>query len=110
MWEKGKYAPEFPVGYGRDYRSRGRLVFTPTRPVGVAEKCTMCVERVEQNQQPICVAACPAGARIFGDLTDPASEVSIAVQQQGGRQLLGELGTNASVFYLPVSRPNKMRS
>ena len=110
MWEEGKYAPEFPVGYGRDYRSRGRLVFTPTRPVGVAEKCTMCVERVEQNQQPICVAACPAGARIFGDLTDPASEVSIAVQQQGGRQLLGELGTNASVFYLPVSRPNKMRS
>lgn len=110
MWESGQYAPDFPVGYAQDYRSQGRLVFTPKRPVGTAEKCTLCVERVEQDRKPMCVDSCPAGARIFGDLNDPNSEVSAAVQQQGARQLLGELGTNASVFYLPVSRPNKMRS
>jgi molybdopterin-containing oxidoreductase family iron-sulfur binding subunit len=109
-WGKGEHAPDFPVGYGQDYRSEGRLVFTPKRPVGVAEKCTFCVERVDSGKKPMCVEACPAGARIFGDLNDPDSDVSMAVQQQGGRQLLGELGTDASVFYLPVSRPNKLRS
>lgn len=109
-WEKGQYAPDFPVGFGQDYRSIGRLVFTPERPVGVAEKCTLCVERVDVGKKPMCVDACPAGARIFGDLNDAGSELSIAIQQQGGRQLLGELGTDANVFYLPVSRPNKMRS
>ncbi len=109
-WEKGQYGQEFPVGYGQDYRSGTRLVFTPERPVGVAEKCTLCVERVDAGKKPMCVEACPAGARTFGDLNDPASELSVAVQQQGGRQLLGDLGTDPNVFYLPVSRPNKMRS
>lgn len=109
-WEEGQHAPEFVVGYGQDYRSEGRLVFTPKRPVGVAEKCTFCVEHVDAGKKPMCVEACPTGARIFGDLNDPDSEVSMAVQQQGGRQLLGELGTDGSVFYLPVARPNKMRS
>ena len=110
MWEKGQYAPDFPVGYAQDYRSDGRLVFTPKRPVGVAEKCSLCVERVENNKQPMCVEACPAGARIFGDLNDPADGLNTAIQQQGGRQLLSELGTDPNLFYLPVSRPNKMRS
>jgi molybdopterin-containing oxidoreductase family iron-sulfur binding subunit len=109
-WEKGRHEPEFPVGYGRDYRKGGRLVFTPDRPVGVAEKCTGCIERTEGGNRPMCVDACPAGARVFGDLNDPGSKLSISVQQQSGRQLLGELGTDSSVFYLPVSRPNKMRS
>jgi dimethyl sulfoxide reductase iron-sulfur subunit len=109
-WERGQYAPDFPVGYGQEYRSEGRLVFTPERPVGVTEKCTLCVERVDKGQKPMCVEACPAGARIFGDLNDSRSEVSLAVQQQGGRQLLGELGTDPSLAYLPVFRPNKMRS
>ena len=85
-------------------------MFTPTRPVGVAEKCTFCVERLNAGKKPLCVEACPAGARLFGDLNDPDSDVSIAVQQQSGRQLLSELGTDGSVFYLPVSRPNKMRA
>ncbi|WP_088189661.1 4Fe-4S dicluster domain-containing protein [Desulfosporosinus sp. FKA] len=109
-WEKGKYAPDFPVGYGRDYRTEGRLVFTPERPVGVAEKCTFCVERLDNGQQPMCAASCPAGARIFGDLNDPQSDVSVAVREQGGRQLLGDLGTDPNIFYLPVARPNKMKA
>jgi len=108
-WEKGQYAPEFTVGYGQKHRSNGRLVFTPVRPMGVTEKCTLCVERIDDGKKPMCVEACPAGARIFGDLNDPSSALSIAVEQQGGRQLLSKLGTKPSVFYLPVSRPNKMK-
>jgi len=107
-WEKGKYAPDFPVGSGKDYRSGGRLVFTSERPLGVVEKCTLCVERTDAGKKPMCVDACPAGARIFGDLNDPASEVSVAARQRGARQLLGELGTEPSVFYLPVAKLNKI--
>ena len=106
-WQRGQYGSDFEVGYGRDYRWNDRLVFTPERPVGVAEKCTGCVERIDNGQEPMCVAVCPAGARVFGDLGDPDSEISFTIKQQGGRQLLADLGTGPGVYYLPVSRPNK---
>ena len=46
--------------------------------VGVMKKCTLCVDRIyndnlaEEDRVPACVAACPTGARHFGDLGDPA--------------------------------------
>jgi len=106
-WERGQYGSDFVVGYGQDYRWNNRLVFTPIRPVGVVEKCTGCVERIDVGLEPVCVKVCPTGARLFGDLDDPNSEISQAVTQQGARQLLGELGTGPNVRYLPVSHPNK---
>ena len=45
--------------------------------VGVMKKCTLCVDRIynenlpEEDRVPACVAACPTGARHFGDLGDP---------------------------------------
>ncbi len=101
-WGEAKREPDFTVGYGRDYRSDGRLVFTPDRPVGVVEKCTMCVERIDVGEQPFCVDICPTGARIFGDLNDRSSDVSQLVREGGAAQLLGDLGTDPHVFYLPV--------
>jgi len=108
-WGEREWAPDFTVGYGRDWRvDDGRLVFTPERPVGVVEKCTFCVERVDVGEQPFCVEVCPTGARIFGDLDDPTSQVAELVKEDGATQLLGELGTDPHVFYLPVEHERKL--
>ena len=72
----------------------------PARPKGVVEKCTLCVERTSKGKEPVCVEVCPAKARIFGDLNDPNSEVSKAIHERGGQQLLAEKGTKPQVYYL----------
>jgi dimethyl sulfoxide reductase iron-sulfur subunit len=102
-WGDVKRAPDFTVGYGRDYRSDGRLVFTPDRPIGVVEKCTFCVERIDVGEQPFCVEVCPTGARVFGDLNESGSEVAQLVDE-GATQMLPDLGTDPRVFYLPVEQ------
>ncbi len=43
---------------------------------GKADKCTFCEHLIEKGLEPACVAACPTGARIFGDLDDPNSLIS----------------------------------
>lgn len=68
--------------------------------VGVAEKCTFCVDRVERGEEPACAQVCPAKARYFGDLDDPRSEVRQLIRARHGFQLLPELGTEPSVYYL----------
>ena len=68
--------------------------------VGTVSKCNFCVERVDQGQEPACVVACPCGARVFGDLDDPDSEVSRLIREFRGTQLRSEAGTDPSVYYL----------
>ncbi|MEM1430272.1 MAG: 4Fe-4S dicluster domain-containing protein [Pseudomonadota bacterium] len=74
---------------------------------GVMKKCTLCVDRIynealpEEDRQPACVRTCPAGARHFGDLADPASAVSRLVEERGGVDLMPEQGTRPVNKYLP---------
>ena len=74
---------------------------------GVMKKCTLCVDRIyndtipEVDRIPSCVRTCPAGARHFGDLGDPNSDISILVADRGGFDLMPEQGTMPTNKYLP---------
>ncbi len=100
------------------------LVFNPevtVRPRGVMEKCTFCVQRIQDAKQkaridgrkirdgevqPACAAACPAGAMVFGDLNDAQSRVATLSKANRGYRLLEELGIKPSVTYLAnISNP-----
>ena len=72
----------------------------PARSRGVMEKCTLCKERTDRGDVPMCVLCCPADARIFGDLDDPDSDVSVALREKEGFTLLEEKGTRPKVRYL----------
>ncbi|SDO24835.1 Fe-S-cluster-containing dehydrogenase component [Lutimaribacter pacificus] len=73
----------------------------------VMKKCTLCVDRIynenlpEEDREPACVRTCPAGARHFGDLGDPDSDVSQLVAERGGIDLMPEQGTAPVNKYLP---------
>ena len=79
---------------------------------GVMKKCTLCVDRIydetleEERRVPACVTVCPTGARYFGDLADPTSEVSKLVAGRGGYELMPELGYKPVNRYLPP-RPRR---
>ncbi len=71
----------------------------PTRMRGVVEKCLLCYERLEKGQKPACVEA-SNGAIIFGDLSDPNSEIRKVLRENYTIRRKVELGTNPCVFYI----------
>jgi molybdopterin-containing oxidoreductase family iron-sulfur binding subunit len=73
---------------------------TGIRPQGVVEKCTFCSHRLESGDLPYCVEACPANARIFGDLDDPNSEVNQLLGKYPASRLREDMGTEPKIFYV----------
>lgn len=71
----------------------------PTRMIGVVEKCTFCNERIEKGIMPACVEA-SNGALIFGDLSDPESEVRKVLKTNYTIRRKTKLGTSPSVYYI----------
>ena len=73
---------------------------TPRGVAGVADKCTFCYHRITNGGRPACVEVCPVGARLFGDLNDPASPVSVAKREVPTTLLREDLGTKPRVAYI----------
>ena len=70
------------------------------REQGVVEKCTFCSDRVDNGVDPACTVACPADARIFGDLDDEESTVSRYLDTCTAEQLLEDLDTDPNTYYI----------
>ena len=72
------------------------------REQGVARKCTLCTHLIQQGKRPACVAACNAGAMLFGNVADPKSEISRTIKKHAGScfVLKSELETGPSIHYL----------
>jgi Fe-S-cluster-containing dehydrogenase component len=66
---------------------------------GVVEKCTWCIQRTRKGLYPACHDACPTGARVFGNLLDPASEIRRLLDTKRVFVLKSELGTHPKFFY-----------
>lgn len=69
------------------------------RPQGVVEKCTFCLHRTRKGRLPACLEACPTGARVFGNLLDPDSEIRWVLANKRVFVLKEELGARPRFFY-----------
>ena len=97
------------------------------RSRGVMEKCTYCIQRINERRidtetasvregkdihigdelQTACQQSCPAGAIVFGNINDPNSNVSKWKAQARNYSLLGDLNTRPRTTYLAeVRNPN----
>jgi len=112
-------------GWYEDFPESRKLQFNPNVTVrmrGVMEKCTYCVQRIEEGKlsakrdgrtlrdgeiKSACQQACPTGAITFGDLNDPRSRVSKLAAVDRNYKLLAEVGTRPRTSFLArIRNPN----
>ena len=91
-WNEPKLPPEElnPVTHYLGNRPRSK---------GVMEKCMFCVQRTRKGKQPACMEACPTGARVFGNLLDPESEIRYILENKTVFRLKEDLGTEPKFWY-----------
>jgi len=96
----------------------GRMVLNPdvvVRSRGVAEKCSMCIQRIQEKKQqaklenrrllddeikPACLESCPGDALVFGNRSDENSKISKRFRDERNYGLLEEIHALPSVGYL----------
>ncbi len=69
------------------------------REKGVTEKCFFCLQRTRKGEMPACQAACPTGARVFGNLLDPDSEIRYVLEHKNIFRLKEDLRTDPKFWY-----------
>lgn len=69
------------------------------RPKGVVEKCTFCLHRTREGKYPACLEVCPTGARVFGNLLDPNSEINYILNHKRVYILKEDVGTQPRFYY-----------
>lgn len=70
---------------------------------GTMDKCNFCIQRTTQGLLPACVETCTGGARVFGDLNDPESQVSKLLTQHKALVLQSDKNTKPNVFYIGLT-------
>ncbi len=85
------------------------------RSDGVMEKCTFCVQRIQDGKErardedrpvrdgdvsPACAQSCPSQAIVFGDLNDPSSRVTRLSADARAYHALNAFNTRPAVTYL----------
>jgi len=91
-WQKPQIEPE-------EINPNQGILSNRIRPQGVVEKCTFCLHRTRRGQLPACLEACPTGARVFGNLLDPESDIRWVLENKRVFVLKEELGTHPRFFY-----------
>jgi molybdopterin-containing oxidoreductase family iron-sulfur binding subunit len=69
------------------------------RGKGTVESCTLCVHKVDEGEQPACVASVNSEAIIFGDLKDSNSKISKTLRKIQSTQIRADLNLNTGVRY-----------
>ncbi|MGV6814629.1 MAG: 4Fe-4S dicluster domain-containing protein [Phycisphaerales bacterium] len=69
------------------------------REKGVMEKCHFCLHRTREGRMPACLEVCPTGARHFGNVLDPNSDVRKILESKRVFVLKQEVGTLPRFFY-----------
>ena len=68
------------------------------------EKCDFCSHRLNRDEKPACMEFCPGNCRHWGDLDDPASDISLYLAGKETTLLLEEEGTAPNCFYLVTKK------
>ncbi len=129
------YNTEYGYFYGWQQRGKleeasrklQQLVLNPevtVRGRGVMEKCTYCIQRVQNGKiqsrnegrpvadgevQSACQTACPSQAIVFGNLNDPNSRVSQLQRDPRAYAMLAELNVKPRTLYLARVRNTHQR-
>jgi Fe-S-cluster-containing dehydrogenase component len=71
----------------------------------VAQKCTFCAHLLDKGwKEPRCVESCPSGALMFGDIDDPASDISMAMKSSKAEELNPDFNLRPGVRYIDLPR------
>lgn len=77
---------------------------------GDVHKCTLCQHRTSHGLLTACSGNCVTGARVFGDLNDPQSEISKRMATASETSvLLEDMGMLPSVHYIGLEQAQSMK-